>query len=105
MDSAVEKDGEGKPAKVRQDHLSHALAYQSFVYCKAEDHPGPAEARVRFITDRRRQTCNKAQTMYRTNRGSWDEAFTKALEDKCGLIWTIDADSADTKVKAIVGRK
>ena len=62
VDSSEQKDPDGKPAKVRQCHLSVLLRCHDFVMQKAMEHAGPAAAKPTWLTNRDSLTHNKART-------------------------------------------
>ena len=54
----------------------------------ALQHPGPAEAAVRWLLDRDRQTRAKARTLYAAG-WPWGEALEQAREVHCAVLWTL----------------
>ena len=72
--------------KVRECHLSQALAYYDFCCLKARAHPGPPQATISWLLDRDRQTRAKARTLF-AQGWPYGEAVHHAKDTAVSMLW------------------
>ena len=91
IDSKVKFDAVAHSyAKVREIHLSQAIAYYDFIVGKCIEHPGNAVEKIKWILERDRQTRSKARAMFTAGR-PFAEALTHSREVTCQVLWTCGA--------------